>query len=148
VAQRRPARIADARAAVANFARVKNRPAHLSVRKGRAGPPLGHVSSSDDFQKTFELVHAHARHAALDVLVAGPEKKKLVAFLRCRSRPPLSPTTTQSPFAEGPQAHLHHSSFEIHDFDDQALGHELAHGAGLADFWGIGRHVIGSQVFD
>jgi hypothetical protein len=44
-------------------------------------------------------------------------------------------------------AYLHHASFEIHDFDDQVLGHEWLQTKGWRNFWGIGRHVVGSQVF-
>ncbi|KAL4806493.1 Glyoxalase/Bleomycin resistance protein/Dihydroxybiphenyl dioxygenase [Aspergillus unguis] len=45
-------------------------------------------------------------------------------------------------------AHVHHSSFEVHDFDAQQLGHQWLAGKGYRPAWGIGRHVLGSQIFD
>src|SRR5260370_1103669 len=116
------------------------------------GPPqirrLGHVLFKvTDFQKTFDWYTRTLGMLPSDVLVAGPEKKKLVAFLRCDRGATFTDPPTVA-FAEGKQAHLHHSSFEIHDFDDQVLGHEWLTAKGWRNFWGIGRHVIGSQVFD
>ncbi|KAF2128053.1 Glyoxalase/Bleomycin resistance protein/Dihydroxybiphenyl dioxygenase [Dothidotthia symphoricarpi CBS 119687] len=44
--------------------------------------------------------------------------------------------------------HVHHCSFEVHDFDTQALGHEWLAKKGYESVWGVGRHVLGSQIFD
>ncbi|MCJ1297874.1 hypothetical protein MMC08_000662 [Hypocenomyce scalaris] len=44
--------------------------------------------------------------------------------------------------------HVHHCSFEIHDFDTQALGHDWLTRKGYKSAWGLGRHIIGSQIFD
>lgn len=44
---------------------------------------------------------------------------------------------------------LNHFSFEVQDIDDVFIGHE--HLAGLGKYehmWGIGRHLLGSQVYD
>jgi catechol 2,3-dioxygenase-like lactoylglutathione lyase family enzyme len=134
----------------ANFARVKNRRgAPYRVRKGPAQIlRLGHVLLKvRDFQRTFDWYTQNLGMLPSDVLVAGPEKKNLVAFLRCDRGSEFTDHHTLA-FAEGPVAHLHHSSFEINDFDDQVLGHEWLQSQGWRNFWGIGRHVIGSQVFD
>ncbi|KAL2788647.1 Glyoxalase/Bleomycin resistance protein/Dihydroxybiphenyl dioxygenase [Aspergillus keveii] len=45
-------------------------------------------------------------------------------------------------------AHVHHSSYEVHDFDAQQLGHQWLIEKGYRPAWGIGRHVLGSQIFD
>jgi catechol 2,3-dioxygenase-like lactoylglutathione lyase family enzyme len=44
---------------------------------------------------------------------------------------------------------LNHVSFEVQDFDDLAVGHEALM-AKYADLhlWGLGRHTLGSQIFD
>ncbi len=55
--------------------------------------------------------------------------------------------TNQSPTA-GPKFHVHHSSFEVHDFDIQSLGHQWLRDKGYDLVWGVGRHVLGSQIFD
>ena len=51
-------------------------------------------------------------------------------------------------FFEGPEYHVHHSSYETHDFDSQVLGHDWLREKGYDNCWGVGRHVMGSQIFD
>jgi hypothetical protein len=41
-----------------------------------------------------------------------------------------------------------HSAFEVHDFDVQQLGHDHLLSKGYELCWGIGRHILGSQIFD
>lgn len=45
-------------------------------------------------------------------------------------------------------AHVHHSSYEVVDYDAQQLGHQWLVEKGYGPSWGIGRHVLGSQIFD
>jgi hypothetical protein len=45
-------------------------------------------------------------------------------------------------------AHVHHASFEVHDFDTQNLGHQWLASKGYESVWGVGRHILGSQIFD
>lgn len=42
----------------------------------------------------------------------------------------------------------HHSSFEVHDFDVQLQGHYHLESKGYKLMWGVGRHLLGSQIFD
>lgn len=44
--------------------------------------------------------------------------------------------------------HVHHCSFEVHDFNTQSLGHEWLAKKGYTSVWGVGRHILGSQLFD
>ena len=46
------------------------------------------------------------------------------------------------------KAGLNHLSYEAADIDDIMIGHEHMQGKGYEHFWGIGRHSLGSQVFD
>ncbi|MNN19124.1 hypothetical protein D3C81_1323540 [compost metagenome] len=39
-------------------------------------------------------------------------------------------------------------SYEVQDFDAQCLGHAWMTQQGWSPFWGVGRHVLGSQIFD
>jgi len=50
--------------------------------------------------------------------------------------------------SQNPTAHVHHCSFEVHDFDAQNLGHEWLANKGYKSVWGVGRHILGSQIFD
>ncbi|KAJ5773315.1 hypothetical protein N7457_008211 [Penicillium paradoxum] len=43
---------------------------------------------------------------------------------------------------------VHHTSFEVEDFDTQLLGHEYLLSKGHKLVWGVGRHILGSQIFD
>ncbi len=43
---------------------------------------------------------------------------------------------------------LNHVSFEVPDIDDVAMGHFYLQQFGYEHMWGIGRHVLGSQVYD
>ncbi|SLM37382.1 Glyoxalase/fosfomycin resistance/dioxygenase domain [Lasallia pustulata] len=45
-------------------------------------------------------------------------------------------------------AHVHHASFEVHDFDTQLLGHQWLAAKNYKSVWGVGRHILGSQIFD
>lgn len=44
-----------------------------------------------------------------------------------------------------PTSHVHHCSFEVHDYDTQHLGHQWLAKQGYTSVWGIGRHILGSQ---
>ncbi|KAK4941707.1 hypothetical protein LTR10_018446 [Elasticomyces elasticus] len=46
------------------------------------------------------------------------------------------------------KTYLHHSSYEVADFDTQLIGHEWLSKKGWRSIWGVGRHVLGSQIFD
>ncbi|KAI3572671.1 Glyoxalase/Bleomycin resistance protein/Dihydroxybiphenyl dioxygenase [Fusarium oxysporum f. sp. albedinis] len=48
----------------------------------------------------------------------------------------------------GQESHVHHCSFEVHDFDTQKLGHQWLAQKGYKSVWGVGRHILGSQIFD
>lgn len=47
-----------------------------------------------------------------------------------------------------PTSHVHHASFEVHDYDTQNLGHQWLAAKGYTSVWGVGRHILGSQIFD
>lgn len=50
-------------------------------------------------------------------------------------------------FAKSHAPGLHHSSWDVANFDDVGLGAENMRGAGYAKGWGVGRHVLGSNYF-
>lgn len=52
------------------------------------------------------------------------------------------------PCKPGQEPGVAHSAFEVHDFDVQMLGHNFLESKGYKICWGVGRHVLGSQVFD
>jgi catechol 2,3-dioxygenase-like lactoylglutathione lyase family enzyme len=51
--------------------------------------------------------------------------------------------------AMNPKAGLNHFSFEVADVDDVFIGHEYLKSKGKYEhMWGIGRHLLGSQIYD
>jgi catechol 2,3-dioxygenase-like lactoylglutathione lyase family enzyme len=47
-----------------------------------------------------------------------------------------------------PNQGMNHVSFEVQDIDDVMLGHDHLKSQGYRPMWGVGRHFLGSQVFD
>jgi catechol 2,3-dioxygenase-like lactoylglutathione lyase family enzyme len=70
------------------------------------------------------------------------------AFMRCdRGDEPTDHHTIfllQSPKGPGFQ----HAAFEVADMDDLMRGHTHLKNAGRKAAWGVGRHILGSQIFD
>lgn len=52
------------------------------------------------------------------------------------------------PAKAGEKPDVAHSAFEVHDFDVQQLAHNYLDSKGYKLSWGVGRHVLGSQIFD
>lgn len=48
----------------------------------------------------------------------------------------------------GAPAQFMHSAFEVADIDDLMAGHDHLMSAGWHSHWGVGRHILGSQIFD
>jgi catechol 2,3-dioxygenase-like lactoylglutathione lyase family enzyme len=82
-----------------------------------------------------------------DEIYAGDESNALGAFMRCNRGSEFVDHHTL--FLLGGQAPgFNHAAFEIADWDSLMEGHyELQH-AGYKHSWGIGKHLLGSQVFD
>jgi catechol 2,3-dioxygenase-like lactoylglutathione lyase family enzyme len=70
------------------------------------------------------------------------------AFLRCdRGEQPTDHHTVfllQAPKGPG----FNHAAYEVADLDDLMRGHGRLKEAGRQAEWGVGRHILGSQVFD
>jgi catechol 2,3-dioxygenase-like lactoylglutathione lyase family enzyme len=83
-----------------------------------------------------------------DDVYAGDERNVIASFNRC-DRGPIYVDHHTFLCLEGPKVGLNHLSFEVQSIDDVMLGHEHLRGRGkYKHVWGIGRHVLGSQVFD
>lgn len=135
---------------------LRNRAA-MAARRGRLvqlrrGPShvfrIGHcVLNTSDFARSgewyrhrFGLLRSDTIKAASDVEVG--------AFMRCdRGNRPSDHHTLF--LAQLPQkVGFAHAAFEVSDFDDLMVGHNYLKAAGWKHAWGIGRHIMGSQIFD
>lgn len=92
----------------------------------------------------------YRRHLGLlvsdDIFVEEPGRP-LGRFARCdRGGDPADHHTLL--FLEMGEAKLGHVAWEVADFDDLMVGHDHLANAGGRHYWGIGRHVLGGQIFD
>jgi len=82
-----------------------------------------------------------------DFYMETPEQP-MGRFLRCdRGAEPADHHTLL--VLETPEVKLGHVAWEVTDFDDLMVGrdHLERHGDGRA-YWGVGRHILGGQIFD
>ena len=81
--------------------------------------------------------------------VRAPNGAMAAAFIRCdKENEPTDHHTLNFFQLPGKPAGFHHAAFEVASFDDLMVGHERLKEKGYAHSWGIGRHILGSQVFD
>jgi hypothetical protein len=70
-----------------------------------------------------------------------------LAFLRC-DRGPL-PADHHTVVVFGGIADAYgHSAYEVLDLDEVAMGQQVLKAGGWRHVWGLGRHILGSQIFD
>lgn len=120
--------------------RLEAAPAHVH-RIGHAVLKVRDFRNSEAWYKErFGLLTSDEVEAAKDV--------PLGAFMRCDlgDRPADHHTLF---LAQLPgQLGLLHAAFEVANLDDLMLGHQHLKAAGRQSAWGVGRHIMGSQVFD
>lgn len=79
--------------------------------------------------------------------IAIDEERSLGAFLRCDQGDAYVDHHTLFLVGTG-SAGFNHAAFEVSNFDDLMAGHTHLARAARTHQWGIGRHVLGSQIFD
>ncbi|EED33437.1 putative metapyrocatechase 2 [gamma proteobacterium NOR5-3] len=78
---------------------------------------------------------------------ALPDGRPSVAFMRCdRGDAPTDHHTFV--VARLPVVDLEHAAFEVPDLDEVGMGGRILGESGFRRAWGIGRHILGSQIFD
>ncbi len=120
--------------------RVTAGPAHV-LRLGHVVLNVSNFPASEAWYKErFGFITS-------DEIAVSPEFR-LGAFMRCdRGDIPVDHHTlflAQAPSGPG----FNHAAFEVADLDDLMLGHQRLKDAGRHAEWGVGRHILGSQVFD
>ncbi|PVH96300.1 Glyoxalase/Bleomycin resistance protein/Dihydroxybiphenyl dioxygenase [Periconia macrospinosa] len=95
------------------------------------------------YTTNFNLVPSDFQH----IILADNTKKNVALFAHVdRGQDCVDHHTLF--MSMNPTSHVHHCSFEVHDFDTQHLGHQWLTKKGYESVWGVGRHVLGSQIFD
>lgn len=120
--------------------RVGEGPAHVKR--------LGHaVLNVTDFRRSEGWYKERFGFITSDEIQLDGMPAPIGAFMRCdRGEEPTDHHTLFLVGAGKPK--FNHAAFEVADFDDLMTGHELLKAKGRQHEWGIGRHVLGSQIFD
>ncbi len=124
-------------------------PRRNSQKRVGSGPSrikrLGHlVLGVTDFARSKEWYASRLGFIASD---QWPEQNPRGAFLRCdRGAMPVDHHTIGL-MSHGP-ARFGHAAFEVADMDDLMRGNAHLVAAGRHHEWGVGRHFLGSQIFD
>jgi len=108
---------------------------------------LGHyVLEVVDFQATCAWYTQHLGLVPSDVQVL-PDGSPAVVFMRLdRGDTPTDHHTMA--LAQGFMPKFSHAAFELVDADAVGMGQRFMREQGWTHAWGIGRHVLGSQIFD
>lgn len=108
---------------------------------------LGHVVLEvADYQATCAWYTQHFGFIPSDVQVL-PDGSPAVTFMRLD----LGDTPTDHhtlAIAQGFMAAYSHSAYEVVDADAVGMGQRVLREKGWKHAWGIGRHILGSQIFD
>jgi catechol 2,3-dioxygenase-like lactoylglutathione lyase family enzyme len=109
---------------------------------------LGHcVLEVTDFRAAEAWYKSRFGFITSDEIEAAPDFA-IGAFMRCDRG--ATPTDHHTLFLlQSPQApKFNHAAFEVAHLDDLMRGHAHLKHAARDHAWGIGRHILGSQVFD
>jgi len=127
------------------------------VRQGvlqrlEAGPAqikrLGHcVIRVSNFGTSAQWYQSNFGFLTSDEVYVGDPSNKLTAFMRCDRGEEFVDHHTLLCIGLG-EASFDHAAFEVEDFDAVMLGHDHLSGEGYAHHTGIGRHILGSQIYD
>lgn len=82
-----------------------------------------------------------------DEIYLGTEGNTLGAFMRCDRGERYVDHHTLFLVHTG-QPEFNHAAFEVADWDTLMLSHDLLQKQGYKHSWGVGKHLLGSQVFD
>ena len=108
---------------------------------------LGHaVLNVTDFARSKAWYKEHFGLLISDEIV-DDKGHSIGAFFRCDRGD--QPTDHHTLFLlQGEKAGFNHAAFEVRDFDDLMTGHDHLVAHKYAHAWGVGRHILGSQIFD
>lgn len=131
---------AAARPRISSRVRVEAGPSRV-VRLGHAVLEVSDFRASEAWYKSrFGLLTSDEVEAAPGAAIG--------AFLRCDRG--ATPTDHHTLFLlQGPGGpRFNHAAFEVENLDDLMRGHAHLKSDGREAAWGVGRHILGSQVFD
>jgi len=135
---------AESEADLRRIAAIDGTPVVDSPRAKR----LGHcVLGVGDFVTSKSWYQERLGLIVSDEVYAGDEANVIGAFMRCNRGETFVDHHTLF-LLGGPTPGFNHAAFEIADWDSLMEGHYELERAGYTHSWGIGKHLLGSQVFD
>ena len=109
---------------------------------------LGHaVVRVSDFRRSEEWYKSRFGFLSSDEVYIGEPENVITAFLRCDLGEEYTDHHTFLCVGIG-EPGFDHAAFEVEDVDALMTGHDHLVKAGYDQHAGIGRHVLGSQIFD
>ncbi|HEY4795972.1 MAG TPA: VOC family protein, partial [Mycobacterium sp.] len=111
---------------------------------------LGHlVLQTTKYRKALDWYLDHLGMIVSDFLYYPGQRDRgpAMSFIRCdRGQTPADHHTLG--LALGPANRYIHSAYQVSDIDAMAAGSRYLAERGYRRSWGIGRHILGSQIFD
>jgi catechol 2,3-dioxygenase-like lactoylglutathione lyase family enzyme len=140
VANAGPVNLGSERHRLGGLRRVASGPA--SVKR------LGHaVLRVADFRTSEAWYKSHFGFLSSDDVYLGETDNVITSFLRCDRGDEYTDHHTLLCVGIG-EPGFDHAAFEVEDVDAVMIGHDHLAGAGYEHHAGVGRHVLGSQIFD
>ncbi len=123
-----------------------------ALQRVEAGPAsvkrLGHlVLRVGDFRTSERWYKTRFGFISSDEIYVGQRENIITAFMRCDRGEQHTDHHTLLCVGLG-EVGFEHAAFEVEDIDAVMLGHDHLKQAGYEHHAGIGRHVLGAQVFD
>lgn len=130
-----------ARNRLGQLQRIEPRPCQVK-RMGHA------VFSTPDIEGSVAWAHRHLGFVVSEHVHAEDNPEFLLASFNRADRGEEFVDHHIMMFGRHSRAGLNHISYEVQDMDDLHAGHDWMKEQGHYHLWGIGRHLLGSQVFD
>lgn len=125
----------------ADLARVSTAPSHVKR--------IAHVViSTPEVKPTVAWIHRHLGFVTSDDVHDEDDRNEILASFNRADRGPDYVDHHVMMIGRNERTGLNHVSFEVQDIDDLWSGHEYLLQADYRHCWGIGRHTLGSQIFD
>ena len=106
------------------------------------------VIKTADLRATNDWYQKHLGLVTTDIIYAGEADNLLAIFNHINSEDGFVDHHVFLAL-QAEEASYNHLSFEVADVDDVHMGHEHLHSKGkYKHAWGVGRHMLGSQIFD
>lgn len=109
---------------------------------------VGHaVLKVEDFAASRAWFERNLGLLASDEIALGDPENVMSAFMRCDRGDVFTDHHTLA-LAQLGEPGLDHVAFEVEDVDALMTGHDHLAGGGYDHHAGVGRHILGSQIFD